>query len=103
MNRSLLNIFLHCGYNVFFAIRGYKEAYGGTFRYKDCFFEGFYRYSSQGDMQPIIPFRASVPIEKPESAYVEQEDGGVIANWRGLLEAIENKKQSEKSDIEEPK
>lgn len=54
-------------------------------------------------MQPIIPFRASVPIEKPESAYVEQEDGGVIANWRGLLEAIENKKQLEKSDIEEPK
>lgn len=54
-------------------------------------------------MQPIIPFRASVPIEKPESVYVEQEDGGVIANWRGLLEAIENKRQSKKSSIEEPK
>lgn len=67
------------------------------------FFEGFYRYSSQGDMQPIIPFRASVPIEKPESVYVEQEDGGVLANWRGLLEAIENKKHSKKSSIEESK
>lgn len=47
-------------------------------------------------MQAIIPFRASVPIEKPESVYVEQEDGSVIANWRGLLEAIENKKTIEK-------
>ena len=82
---------------------GYKEAYGGTFRYKDRFFEGFYRYSSQGDMQAIIPFRASVPIEKPKSVYVEQEDGSVIANWRGLFEAIENKKQSKKSSAEEPK
>lgn len=54
-------------------------------------------------MQPIIPFRASVPIEKPESVYVEQEDGGVLANWRGLLEAIENEKQSKKSSIKESK